>query len=53
MTAGRQDPDVEPLSFEEVLWVRDRVLSGRLIGPTIVLELVEAYFEARGSRTAG
>src|SRR5690348_17698291 len=24
LTAGRQDPDVEPLTFEEVLWVSDR-----------------------------
>ena len=52
LTAGRQDPDVEPLTFDEVLWVRDRVLAGRLIGPAIVLQLVEAYFEARGSRTS-
>jgi hypothetical protein len=52
MTAGRQDPDVEPLTFEEILWVRDRVLAGRLVGPAIVLQLVEAYFEARGSRTS-
>ena len=50
LTAGPQDPDVAALSFDEVLWVRDRALGGRLVGPTIVLELVEAYFEARGSR---
>jgi hypothetical protein len=51
LTAGPQDPDVDALSFEEILWVRDRALGGRLVGPTIVLQLVEAYFEARGLRT--
>ena len=51
VTAGPQDPDVDPLSFDEILWVRDRSLGGRLIAPTIVLQLVEAYFEARGSRS--
>jgi hypothetical protein len=51
LTAGPQDPDVEPLTFEDVLWVRDRALGGGLVGPSIVLQLVESYFEARGSRT--
>ncbi len=51
VTAGPQDPDVDPLTFDEVIWVRDRSLGGRLIAPTIVLQLVEAYFEARGSRS--
>jgi hypothetical protein len=50
LTAGPQDPEVDALTVEEVLWVRDRALGGRLIGPTIVLQLVEAYFEARGTR---
>jgi hypothetical protein len=50
VTAGRQDPDVAALSFDEVLWVRDRALAGRLVAPRVVLELIEAYFEARGSR---
>jgi hypothetical protein len=50
LSAGSQDPDVGALTFDEVLWVRDRALGGRLVAPRIVLVLVEAYFEARGSR---
>jgi hypothetical protein len=52
LSAGAQDPDVDALTFDEVLWVRDRALGGGLIGPAIVLQLVEAYFEARGTRTS-